>query len=321
MTRNPLPLPFSPRELERYRLALRPRAPTGQVGPHVWRRRGQSLEFREHVHYTPGTDYRHIDWRASLRWRRPQELEARDLLVRVFEPETQLRLAISIDHRPTMALPAAASKVQVACWIAQAVTTIAAAGGDRVLLHRLFGPPARLTPIQGRNAPAQLLRFVRETRSRPAADADPPELASMARLLVPGAVWLIITDLYFDDLGGPLRQMVARVQRGLRWVILVELDSWPYERAVLLDGDGAYRIHGPRIAEPPPEVGFDEGQAERVAANLARHRQALVEPMDRGGFQHCCWSWDADPAMDPGRFFRSRFFNEPAFKQLFRRQA
>ncbi|MCP4655506.1 MAG: hypothetical protein GY856_08820 [bacterium] len=152
----------------------------------------------------------------------------------------------------------------------------------------------------------ELLRFVREIRSRPAADADPPELASIARLLVPGAVWLIITDLYFDDLGGPLRQMLARVQQGLRWVILLELDSWPYERAVLLDGEGAYRIHGPQIAGPPPEVGFDDGQAERVAANLARHRKALVEPMERGGLQHCCWSWDADPAMALGRFFRGR---------------
>lgn len=305
--------PLSPGALERYRLATRKRAPAGQVGAHLLRRKGQSLEFRDHASYRPGDDYRHIDWRASARLRRPWEL-----LVRRFEAEEQLTLAVSIDPRPSMSLLAAAPKLRLACWLAYALASVAAANGDRVLLHRLFGAAAgSLETIRTNAALTRARRFLEALARRPAGDADPPELRTLEARLPPAAVWLIVTDLYFADPGERLARAVARAQRGLRWVILLDLDNWPQERAVL--GQGARRIEGPGLAKRL-EVEVDRGGVEAVRRRIEAHKAALLDRIRRGGLSTLHWRWPAAEDVDLAELFRERFQHEPVLRRLFRRR-
>ena len=132
----PDPLPVASSQLDRYRLRLRQRDRGTVAGAHLIRQRGQSLEFREFRPYLPGDDIRHIDWRASARHHRRDEL-----VVRTFEHEVQTRLVISVDARATMRLPEAASKLQLALWFAEAVSYIAGRSGDSVALHAFDGGP------------------------------------------------------------------------------------------------------------------------------------------------------------------------------------
>src|SRR6267142_6478022 len=130
--------PLSTAFLEQFRLRARQRTRAGQVGAHLRRRQGQSLEFRDFTPYTPGDDVRYIDWRVSLRVG-----QRGDLLVRRFGAEEQLTLAVSVDNRPRMHLPEHAPKIVMAGWLARALGEVALRRGDRVVLHRLFGagPP------------------------------------------------------------------------------------------------------------------------------------------------------------------------------------
>ena len=131
-TPEALPIPSS--QLDRYRLRLRQRDRGTVAGAHLIRQRGQSLEFREFRPYLPGDDIRHVDWRASARHHRRDEL-----VVRTFEHEVQTRVVISIDTRATMRLPEVASKLQLALWFAEAMAYIAGRSGDSVALHALEG--------------------------------------------------------------------------------------------------------------------------------------------------------------------------------------
>ncbi len=128
------PLPLSQAHLERFRLRTRRQHRATMVGGHQMRRKGQSLEFYDYRQYTPGDDVRHIDWRASARHGGRDEL-----LIKNFAAEEHMALVISIDTRPSMFLPDAMSKLQVAAWIAEAVARITLRSADKVVLHRLFG--------------------------------------------------------------------------------------------------------------------------------------------------------------------------------------
>jgi len=60
--------------------------------------RGRGLEFADHRPYTPGDDFRHIDWKAYKRLNR--------LLLRLFDEERDLPIYLMLDVSRSMAEPA-----------------------------------------------------------------------------------------------------------------------------------------------------------------------------------------------------------------------
>lgn len=307
--------PLSPRDLQSYRLEQRNRAPRGRSGVHRHRRRGQSLDFREHTAYAPGDDFRHIDWRATARRGRPRQLQ--DLLVRRYDADEQLTLLISLDNRRTMAPePRPALKWQAACWLLEAAATMALGGRDRVYLHRLFGPAVR-KPVAG--SVGDVRRFIADSSRELAAVDAPPELRSLQGLLPPSAVWLIVTDLYFDDPQGRLAAAIRRTLRGPRGVLVVELDSWPHERASI--AGGARRVEGPG-RDVPVEVVADPDLLAAVGERIESHRRQWLKKAARPGFEHSRWEWEetekiTDPAF--AAFFTERFRGDEHLGNLFRR--
>lgn len=63
-------------------------------GVHRSRARGLSVEFEEHRPYTPGDEFRHIDWKAYGKFDR--------YLIKQFEDETNLRAHILVDASGSM---------------------------------------------------------------------------------------------------------------------------------------------------------------------------------------------------------------------------
>ncbi|WP_114859492.1 DUF58 domain-containing protein [Azospirillum brasilense] len=307
----PPPFPLDPAQLDAYRLATKRRLPAGQVGGHLRRKQGQSLEFREHRRYLPGDDFRHIDWRATARLG-PQA----DPLVRTYAAEQRLTIAVSVDTRDTMWLPAQGRKLDMALWLAHAIASVALASGDRVLLHRLFGNGQSLEEFVGRHLPPRAVDFL-ACSAVTAGDAFDGE--ALHRRLPPTSVWIVVSDFYFEDAEGRWRDLLARAQEGSRWVILVELDSWPAERALL---QGPTLVDGPGLAASPLRRDIDDAQADAVERRLAAHTKSLWEPVRLGGLDHVLWRWPAEPMADRGAsFFAERFFAEPVLARLFARRA
>lgn len=310
--------------LDRYRLAARRRQRATSVGGHLRRRQGQSLEFHEFRPYLPGDDFRHIDFRASARLTASpafQSAGSQPYLVRTFAAEEQITLVISLDTRETMFLPDGCRKIDVGRWLAEALARIALASGDHVVLHRLFGVSTRLGPgldrLRGGEPTPSALRFL----------ADPGRLKAAARpnhgvlqnVLKPAGVWVIITDLYWPDEFSELARAVARAQDGFRWVILVELDSWPHERTLLSQGPA--EIDGPWAEGGDLRLDLADRELAIVDDRIAENRDRVTRQLRRGALDLTTWHWPAveDPAAD--ELLSERFGDDLVLQRLFRREA
>jgi uncharacterized protein (DUF58 family) len=311
-TTDALPVPSS--QLDRYRLRLRQRDRGTVAGAHLIRQRGQSLEFREFRPYLPGDDIRHVDWRASARHHRRDEL-----VVRTFEHEVQTRVVISIDSRATMRLPDVASKLQLARWFAEAMAYIAGRSGDSVTLHALEGGQVvELGSSADRWRIRRALQRVSALQSTSAASAASTRRswAALDRALPPGSVWLVLTDLYFAD-EAEVMSLAARVrnaQQGSRWVVVVDFDSWACETCRV--GQGLHRLEGPGVSAPELRVRLTSSLLDEVKGRIEERKRRFDRAAAAGGYDRLRWTWP--PAADPAAtaIFREHFFGQEIVRRL-----
>ena len=304
---SPEALPVSSSQLDRYRLRLRQRDRGTVAGSHLIRQRGQSLEFREFRPYLPGDDIRHVDWRASARHHRREEL-----VVRTFEHEVQTRVVISIDTRATMRMPDVAPKLQLALWFAEAISYIAGRSGDSVALHGLAtGRVIELGSAADRGRIRQALQRLCAPKT-----TSGPAWTPLERALPPGSVWLVLTDLYFAE-EAEVMALAARVrnaQQGSRWVVVVDFDSWACETRRV--GPGLHRLDGPGVSAPELRVRLTSGLLDDVRGRIDERKRRFDRAAAAGGYDRLRWTWppETDPA--PTTIFREHFFGQEIVRRL-----
>ena len=144
----PLLEPALLRRLEGLALQVR-RAVSGQMGgERRSRRRGQSVEFADFRNYTPGDDYRLIDWNAYARLDR--------FMLRLFVAEEELPLSLFVDLSGSMDW-GKPNKAETARKLAGAIAYVALAALDRVRLTVFAdGPTSGGAPYRGRRAAGEL---------------------------------------------------------------------------------------------------------------------------------------------------------------------
>jgi uncharacterized protein (DUF58 family) len=231
----PLHSPLGGAALRRLRLKLRKTAPTSGLGAHLHRRMGQSLEFREYRDYNFGEDIRTVDWAASAR-----QGQKWDLIAKSFEAEERRTLIVLLDCRLAMRLPETLPKLGVAAWIAQTLITAALEEQDRVIAMPVFsGPaPARPITIEGAKGMSAMNAFVADVLAKSPSHDDwntvpPAGLSPLRAMLKPSAAVVMITDGLFDDPKSEFASFARLAQKNFRTFHMVEIDSWPHERAQL----------------------------------------------------------------------------------------
>jgi uncharacterized protein (DUF58 family) len=85
------------RKLERLRMHSRVIHPGASMGERVSRSRGSGMEFADHKEYSPGDDFRMIDWNVYAR--------LDEFVVKVFETEENLGVSILLDMSASMDFP------------------------------------------------------------------------------------------------------------------------------------------------------------------------------------------------------------------------
>lgn len=296
--------------LRRYRLLTRESVQPNPTGGQLMRRKGQSLEFREHLPYLPGDDIRFVDWRASAR-----HGTKHDLLARSFVAEERLRLLLSIDPRATMALPEALPKLQLALWIAEALLLVAGAD-DELLLHWLFdrapSPPRplhSLSQLYGQRAvPAGL------------GDNAPVNIQHLRSFLPPTTVWVIVSDLYFDhgSAAESLAATMAAAAAGMCWVLLVEIDSWAQERT-FMGQEEVWRID--HAYAPQGEfVQLSATNLQEVENRIRDHRAGFVSNTRLAAEDQVLWPLPDGSAPEAERTFLSTFTSHSRIQSLFAKQ-
>jgi uncharacterized protein (DUF58 family) len=151
--------------------------------------RGRGLEFADHRPYTPGDDFRHIDWKAYKRLNR--------LLILLFDEERDLPIYLMLDVSRSMAEPA---KFDMARRIAAALCYIGLVHLDKLTILP-FGQGLGRESSAGRGKGRIFKVFDQLERMEPAGKTDLresfKEFASRSRQL---GLTVIISD--FLDPGG-----------------------------------------------------------------------------------------------------------------------
>ena len=306
--------PLRPAQLDRYRFRAGHRRRPDLVGGHLMRRKGAGLEFYEFTPYMPGDDIRRIDWKATAR-----DGDEDTLLMRRFASEERTTLVISFDPHPSMRFPEELPKLQIALWLAEALTYVGRRVGDRVVLHRLFGPSANGVLDWQSSGTSGLARrlgaMARLEDEAPAFNGGP-----LQRYLRPASIWIIITDTYFDKEGEATRALaraMTAAQAGLRWLIVVDLDSWPLESARL--GTGDRRLDGPEAPDRALDISAEN--LARVAMRIEMEKGRFRTLVSRSACDFTSWRWPNEPGETAADFFCHSFLEDRLLSRVFMREA
>lgn len=274
----PLLEPALLRRLEGLALRVR-RAVTGQMGgERRSRHRGQSVEFADFRNYTPGDDYRLIDWNAYARLDR--------FMLRLFVAEEELPLSIFLDLSGSMDW-GKPNKAETARRLAGAIAYVALAALDRVRLTVFAdGPTSGGAPYRGRRAAAEL--FAR-LQSFPAGGAT-----NYARLVWPiGHQRPGMSVLISDGLGEPgMDGALAALQRARQEGAVLQILA-PQEMSLEWTGDARLKdaesgVEREFTATPLTQGSYLRALAQRTEAieraalrrGLRFARLSSAEPID-----------------------------------------
>ncbi|MGE0787486.1 MAG: DUF58 domain-containing protein [Sandaracinaceae bacterium] len=149
---------------------------------------GAGVEFADHRPYTPGDDFRYLDWNLYARTGR--------LLLRLYEEEEDLSVYILVDTSRSMGAGSSITKLAYAKKLAAALGYVALASLDRVCVVEFNdGVGGRLAPTRGKNRIFKVFEFLRPLRAGGktiTADAMKTFVAQNKRR----GVAILISDLY-----------------------------------------------------------------------------------------------------------------------------
>jgi uncharacterized protein (DUF58 family) len=181
------------RKLERLTIVARKVFPGQLKGEKRSPRHGSSVEFADFRNYTPGDDFRYVDWNAYARLDR--------LFLKMFREEEDLHLYLLVDVSESMRFGEPETKLDTARRLAAAIGYIGLASLDRVAALAFADRITdRFRLTRGRRHAPRLFRFLSqagEPQGEPTAPA-PTDLAQALRQFAiqtrnPGVV-VIISD-------------------------------------------------------------------------------------------------------------------------------
>lgn len=187
------------RKLDRLSILSR-RAMAGQLqGERRSPKRGQSVEFADYRPYTPGDDFRRIDWNAFARLER--------FYIKLFVEEEDLLVHLLVDGSRSMDW-GEPNKLAYGVRAAGALGYIALAGLDRVTVT-ILGQKQALSPRRGRQHALPLFSFLQRVTAGEAANLATSLQTYAASTAQPGPL-LLISDLMDDGWAAGLRALAGR---------------------------------------------------------------------------------------------------------------
>jgi uncharacterized protein (DUF58 family) len=187
------------RRIERLSLRIRRPLPGGPAGEHLGRGSSASIEFADHRAYSPGDDFRRIDWNALAR--------LDEVTIRVTESREDVGLYIILDCSSSMASGDGA-KAHLARQLAAGLAYLALNQLDVVRVYGIGnGMVSRSPRFTGRKQAADVFRLLRGLPVVPATDLGAAFTAFLADRPAQGLVLVLSDLLNADDYQPGLRRL------------------------------------------------------------------------------------------------------------------
>lgn len=183
--------------LERLQLATRRPLAGRFTAEHRSRRHGTSLDFADYREYSPGDDFRRIDYHLYAR------LDV--LALKLFEAEDDLQVRFLLDASGSMGT---ARKLRQAQRVVAALGFLSLLRRDTVTVD-VFPGEVRLPRFTGRAAAPALFAHLEAVEAAGASDLGSPARRLLARPGLPGLT-LLVSDLLSHDWPEALRRLPAQ---------------------------------------------------------------------------------------------------------------
>ena len=191
------------RKLDRLRLSSRVIHPGASMGERISRARGSGMEFSDHKEYSPGDDFRMIDWNVYAR--------LDQLVVKLFETEENLSVCVLLDASRSMDFgrSPATTKWAMAARLAAAIGYIAMVNRDAMTMFLFAGHlGGRLDALRGRGHMRQMMNLLSLTEPAGRSDFRTALRSAGAQLHRPGVCFVISDFCAGDHLAESLRGLV-----------------------------------------------------------------------------------------------------------------
>lgn len=263
------------RQLQQLKIHTRRAFLGSRQGGHVTNRKGHGLEFADFRLYSPGDDYRHIDWGVYGRTDR--------LYIKEFREEQDLNVSFILDGSRSMAYPETSRKFELAKELALALGYVALSDGDTVSFSVLgvMDTPRYSTPRALQKA---ILAMAKVHPAASTKESTPSFLSEIRRvaskLRIPGRCFLI-SDFLFD-LDEQFRAL--DVLRAKNFEITVFQVLAPEELTLGLRAEDSFVVDAE--SGEVVELGLGGGASTEYARALAKHVEALENYCRKAGIQH-----------------------------------
>ncbi len=212
------------RSLNRLQMILKKKIYADTQGEHEAQRTGEGLVFRDYKPYTPGDDFRHIDWRIYARTDK--------FYIRRFESERNLTVHILVDSSASMNFGSKRhTKFDYAAMIGLGFAYIAQRNNEKFNLNTFTDHVTSFKPRKGMRNFASLYEYLSALK----VDGKSDFIQSMNeyKKRITSRSFIVFVSDFLYDLGG-VQEVLSRYRKSEVFVIQV-LDV--EERRLMLSGD------------------------------------------------------------------------------------
>ncbi|HHI04212.1 MAG TPA: DUF58 domain-containing protein [Candidatus Woesearchaeota archaeon] len=210
-------------QLDRFNLVVRKRVTSSYTGARRSIVHGRGITIKDHRIYTPGDDFRSIDWRIFAR--------TDDLYIKRYEEDKSLTTHIIVDHSASMNFGKGVTKFDYAAMLGVGTAYLAMKGNEKFQFSTFSNELETFKPKRGMGHLATMvdhLNNIKLTGVSRFKDA----MSRYKKMIGSRALVVIISDFLFD---------IKEIEEGLIMLgkqdmkIIQVLD--PVERQLAFDGD------------------------------------------------------------------------------------
>lgn len=212
--------------LDRFALILNKRVTSNYIGQRASTMIGRGLIFKDHQIYSPGDDFRSIDWRVYAR--------SDDLFVKRYEEERNLTIHVIIDFSASMGFGEKTKKNEFASQIAIGFAYMALKNNERFVISTFSDSLHLFKPRKGRKQLAQIVEYLNKLKPQGSSLLQ-DSLHKYKKMINSKSMIVIISDFLYDV--NEVKNALARY-KGHEIKLIQVLDK--QESNLTLNGD--YRL-------------------------------------------------------------------------------
>ena len=211
------------RQLDKFALIVKKRVTSSYAGDREAKAVGQGLVFADYVSYTPGDDFRAIDWKVYGKTEK--------LFIKRYDEERNLTVHVVMDFSASMGFGKKISKIDYASMVGLGFAHIASKNNEKFVLSTFSNRLDVFRPKRGGRQLGAILNYL--NKKKPVGKSKfQDSLINYKKLLSSKSYVVFISDFFYNI--NEVRNVLYKYRK--HKVVLVQVLD-PMERDLKLEGD------------------------------------------------------------------------------------